>query len=90
MVDESKVPKKASRQLKAIENGEEKLLVTIRFDTGTITFDGDEGMIEDLRAGIQDTLSGETITPEDGYVYLVALEEVYNGTYLFVTPIVEE
>lgn len=77
--------KSGARQLISIENGEQKILVTVRMDdAGILSFEGEAEMIDELKAGLQDPVTGERITPEDGPAFFGTLELVYDGPYLFV------
>lgn len=84
----SHIPTKATLTLFALANGEQKELATVFFSGGDVSISGpDARMVEQLQAGVQDPLTGEPITMEDGYEFLVVLEQLYTSPYLFTTGI---
>jgi len=67
----------------ALEQGVARVLATIRWTGERVEMEGDEAMLAELSAGVQDPETGDTYRPEDGFSFLGMLPLVYHSPYLF-------
>ncbi len=63
-------------------------LLTLRLRNGIVEFDGDAQLTETLREGVVDT-QGNILTPDDGYLFLVAVSRQFDHPSLVASDVIE-
>ena len=90
-MDTENIPQRASITLYSLQNGEQKELATVRLENKEISISGpDEGMVENLKKGVPHSVLHKTVTPDDGYLFLITLQSEFQSPYLFAGEIIEE
>jgi hypothetical protein len=84
------MPVRARVDVFRLEHALPVLAARVTLDHGRVSISGDDALVADLRAGVVHPLTGEALTPEDGWSFAFALASVYRSPYLYATEVIRE
>lgn len=82
-----KIPESAKVDILSYKDGKYLHKATLTLKNGSVEITGDESIKEKLSKGVEQRFSDSLVKPSDGYAFLMAVTDVFDGPGVMATEI---